>query len=154
VLKRFRTTIAVDSKKRLYLPFPFDPDAEWGKRPRHHVRGDIGPVKTRGALQRFDGAWGLRLNPLSRAACELGAGDTVDVKLWPEGPQMDDLAPDIMVALTAEPQAQAAFQGLATFYRKGWLTWINGTKRRPDERARRIGEMVTLVKAGAKQRPR
>jgi hypothetical protein len=153
-MTRFRSTIALDSKRRLYLPLPFDPDVEWGDKPRHHVRGHIGPVRTRGAVQKFDGVWGLRLNPLSQAACELGEGDTVNVELWPEGPQMEDLAPDIMVALGAEPQAMAAFQGLATFYRKGWLTWIDGTKRRPDERARRIAQMVALVKTGEKQRPR
>jgi Bacteriocin-protection, YdeI or OmpD-Associated/Domain of unknown function (DUF1905) len=152
--RTYRTLIALDSRKRLYLPVPFDPDAEWGPKPRHHVRGAMGPVKTRGALQKFDGAWGLRLNPLSQAACQLTAGDEVEVALWPEGPQPEDLAPDIMVALAAEPAALAAFQGLATFYRKGWLTWIDGTKRRPEERARRITELVEAMKAGRKERPR
>jgi hypothetical protein len=153
-MTRFRTTIALDSKKRLHLPLPFDPDAEWGDKPRHHVRGHIGPIRTRGAVEKFDGAWGLRLNPLSQAACELGAGDTVDVELWPEGPQAEDLAPDILVALGSEPKALGAFQALATFYRKGWLTWIDGTKRRPDERARRIGVMVESMLTGRKERPR
>jgi hypothetical protein len=151
---RYRATVALDSRKRLYLPFPFDPDAEWGKKPRHHVHARMGPVETRGALQKFDGAWGLRFNPLSRAACELAAGDTVDVQIWPEGPQVDDQAPDVMVALAADPAARAAFEGLATFYRKGWLRWIDATTRRPEERKRRIAEMVSLVKAGAKERPR
>lgn len=150
----YRATIAVDSRKRVYLPFPFDPDAEWGRKPRHHVHGRIGPVRTRGPLQTFDGQWGLLFNPLSQAACELKPGDTVEVEIWPEGPQVDDQAPDIMIALAADPAARAAFEGLATFYRKGWLRWIDATRRRPDERARRIAEMVALLKTGAKERPR
>jgi hypothetical protein len=157
--QRFRTTLIIDGRGRLYLPVPFDPDAAWGARPRHHVRGHIGPIRFRGALQTFDGgepqsSWGFRLNPKSQAACELSAGDAVDVEMWPEGPQTDDLSPDIMIALAAEPEAQAFFQGLATFYRKGWLRWIDATTRRPDERARRIADMIQRLKAGEKERAR
>jgi hypothetical protein len=51
------------------------------------------------------------------------------------------------------PAAASFFDGLAQFYRKGYLTWIAGTKRRPEERARRIAEMISLLEAGKKQRP-
>ena len=64
------------------------------------------------------------------------------------------MAEDIAAALDAEPTARRAFDSLATFYRKGWLTWIEATKRRPDLRAERIAQMVQLVKQGYKQRPR
>jgi hypothetical protein len=43
---------------------------------------------------------------------------------------------------------------LAQFYRRGYLRWIEATKRRPDERARRIAEMVALLDKGVKERPR
>ena len=153
-MRRYRTVVALDSRKRLYLPVPFDPDTAWGPKPRHHVKARMGPLTMRGALQDFDGGWGLRLNPKSHAACELRAGDEVQVEVWPEGPQVDDLAPDILVALGSEPKALGAFQALATFYRKAWLTWIDGTKRRPEERARRIAVMVEALLAGKKERPR
>ena len=80
-------------------------------------------------------------------------GDSVVVEVWPEGPRAEQLAPDIAAALTIRPQAQAAFDGLATFYRKGWLRWIDATKRRPEVRAARIAEMIRLVEAGHKERP-
>jgi len=151
-VKRFHTTIINDGKTRLFLPAPFDPGAEWGEKPRHHVRAQIGPLKTRGPMERTEAGWGLRLNGNFEAACELKAGDVVEVQIWPEGPQLEDLAPDIMVALVAEPAAKAFFEGLATFYRKGWLRWIDATTRRPEERARRIGVMVEALLAGRKQR--
>ena len=91
-------------------------------------------------------AW-VRDNPLT-------AGDEVDVTLAPEGPQRLALDPDIAAALDAEPQAAAFFDGLAQFYRKGFLTWISGTKKKPEERARRIAETVRLLKAGKKERPK
>jgi hypothetical protein len=51
-------------------------------------------------------------------------------------------------------QAGAFFDSLAQFYRKGYLRWIDATKRRPDVRAERIAEVVRLLNAGVKERPR
>ena len=55
---------------------------------------------------------------------------------------------------TANPAAAAFFDTLAQFYRKAYLRWIDGTTRRPDLRAARIAEVVDLLAAGVKQRPR
>ena len=57
-------------------------------------------------------------------------------------------------APAAEPDAAAFFDGLAQFYRRAYLRWIDATKRRPDLRAERIVEVVNLLKAGIKERPR
>jgi uncharacterized protein YdeI (YjbR/CyaY-like superfamily) len=88
--------------------------------------------------------------------CDLGfaAGDEVAVELTPEGPQRADLAEDISAALAANPAAGAFFDTLAQFYRKGYLRWIDATTRRPDVRAARIAEVVDLLAAGIKERPR
>ncbi len=45
------------------------------------------------------------------------------------------------------------FDGLAQFYRQAYLRWIDATKKRPDERSRRIAEMVDLLVQEKKQRP-
>ena len=87
------------------------------------------------------------------AGCGIGPGDEVDVVLIPEGPQRVDLAPDVAAALDAAPDAAAFFDSLAQFYRRGYLRWIDATKRSPDKRSARIAEMVDLLKAGVKQRP-
>lgn len=76
------------------------------------------------------------------------------VEIAPEGPQRGDLAPDAAEALAANPDAGAFFDGLAQFYRRGYLRWIDGTTRRPELRAERIVEMVRLLEAGHKARPR
>jgi uncharacterized protein YdeI (YjbR/CyaY-like superfamily) len=73
---------------------------------------------------------------------------------WGEGPQRGDLADDISAALEASPAAAAFFDALAQFYRKAYLRWIDATTRRPDLRAARIAEVVDLLAAGIKQRPR
>jgi len=76
------------------------------------------------------------------------------VVLEPEGPQREQLAPDVAAALEAAPEAAAFFDSLAQFYTRAYLRWIDATKRRPELRAARIAEMIELLKAGHKQRPR
>jgi len=132
----------------------FDPAAAWGRRDRYHVTGTVDGVKFRGPLAKRQGAWQIALGPKSKHASRLQDGQSVAVAVWPEGPQHEELAPDIAGALAARPQAQAAFEALATFYRKGWLRWIDATKRRPNVRAKRIAEMLQLLEAGHKERPR
>ena len=74
--------------------------------------------------------------------------------LMPEGPQSEALAADIVAALEADPEAARFFDGLATFYRKKYLRWIDATRRSPEVRAQRIAELVELMRAGKKERPR
>ncbi len=76
------------------------------------------------------------------------------MELEPEGPQRQDLADDIAAALAANPAAAAFFDTMAQFYRKAYLRWIDATTRRPDLREERIAEVVGLLAAGVKERPR
>ena len=149
-IQRFKTTIAKAGGKTV-LPIPFDPDDVWGTKPRHHVTGSINGRTVRGALVS-DGA--RHVLSLGAAWCrdnDLDVGASVEAELSPEGPQFSDLAPDIAAALEVSPSARAFFEGLATFYRKGYLRWIDGA-RQPETRQSRISEMVGLLEAGRKQR--
>jgi uncharacterized protein YdeI (YjbR/CyaY-like superfamily) len=64
------------------------------------------------------------------------------------------LADDVAAALAANPEAAAFFDSLAQFYRRAYLRWIDATKRRPEQRPHRIAEMMELLEAGHKERPR
>lgn len=79
-------------------------------------------------------------------------GLTVDVELDAEGPQFDDLDADIAAALAAEPEARAFFEALATFYRTGYLRWLDGARKRPEVRAERVDHFIQLLLDGKKQR--
>ena len=152
--RSFRARIEGAEKGRAYLVLPFDPEKTWGPRVRYHVRGTINGRDVRGALERFSKGYFLPLGPVYRRDNGLGLGDAATVTLMPEGPQREALAPDIAAALDAEPEAATFFDGLATFYRKNYLRWIDATKRSPEVRAQRIAELVELMKAGRKERPR
>ena len=148
----FSTVLALE-KHRVFVPLPFDPDEVWGRKAKHRVAGTVDGMGVRGVVERFGQDDGLVLGPAWRRGCGLAAGDRVLVTLAPEGPQREDLPVDIAIALDTEPEAGEFFDSLAQFYRNGYLTWIEGTKRRPEVRAERIALMVELLMAGKKQRP-
>ena len=75
----------------------------------------------------------------------------MQVSLHPEGPQLDTISPDFADVLRAEPEARRFFESLATFYRKGFVTWVEGAKK-PETRVPRIAEVVDNLKAGRRER--
>ena len=150
--KRFQATLEGVEKGRVYVPLPFDPAEVWGPKARYRVAGTINGINVRGPLMEAGKGFFLALGPAWRRDAGLHIGDAVSVELTIEGPQHTALAPDIAAALDAEPEAARFFDALANFYRKGYLRWIDATKRSPEARAARIAELVALLKAGRKQR--
>lgn len=134
------------------VALPFDPNDVWGTKATHHITGTLQSVRIRGRLEQSEKGYVLRLGPAWLRECPLSDGQVVTVELEAEGPQLDSLPPDVAQALLAEPEAAAFFASLATFYRTGYLRWIDSNKK-PDIRAARIEETVRLLKAGQKSRP-
>jgi Bacteriocin-protection, YdeI or OmpD-Associated/Domain of unknown function (DUF1905) len=153
-VQRFRALVAAGPRQRAVIMVPFDPDEAWGTKAEHPVGGTIDGRRVRGTLARGAIGWAFSVGPAWLRDTGVAVGDDVLVELTPEGPQRRDLADDIAAALAANPAAGAFFDTLAQFYRKAYLRWIDATTRRPDLRAARITEVVDLLAAGVKQRPR
>jgi hypothetical protein len=151
--RRFAVVVATAERGKLLVPVPFDPNRVWGAKQRHHVAGTVNGARVRAVLEPVGDGFGFTLGPTSPASCGIAVGDEVTVEIGPEGPQRDDLAEDVAEALAADPDAGAFFDSLAQFYRRGYLRWIDATKRRPEQRAERIAEMVKLLRSGIKTRP-
>ena len=148
--QRFKTIVA-KAGSRTYIAIPFNPNEVWGVKQRHHITGSIGGCPVRGSLGSDGTQYFLPLGAAWRRDSGVDAGAEVEVELRPEGPQADALAADILAALESEPEARAFFESLATFYRNGYIRWIESAKR-SETRSARIGEMLSLLKAGKKQR--
>jgi len=133
------------------IRMPFDPSVEWGDKKRHFVTGTIEGRGVRGTLTAVDGEHYLLLGPAWCRDPRVGPGAHVTVSLVPEGPQFASLANDFREALGAEAEARGLFESLATFYRNGYVHWIDQAKL-PETRAKRIEETVAALKAGKKQR--
>jgi hypothetical protein len=151
--RAFTTVVTTDARQRVLVPVPFEPDDVWGAKREHRVHGTVNGMGVRAVIEPLGDGHGILLGPAWRRDCGIGSGDQVEVVLSPEGPQRDELAPDVAAALNADPAAGEFFDSLAQFYRRGYLRWIDATKRRPDLRAQRIAEMVQILEAGHKERP-
>jgi hypothetical protein len=148
--QRFKTTV-IKEGSRTFIAIPFNPNEVWGVKQRHHITGSINSCPVRGSLNSDGSQYFLPIGAAWRRDNGVEAGAEVEVELMPEGPQAHALAPDIVAALADEPEARAFFESLATFYRNGYVRWIEGA-RRPETRSARIAEMLSLLKAGKKQR--
>jgi Bacteriocin-protection, YdeI or OmpD-Associated/Domain of unknown function (DUF1905) len=150
--RSYSTVVTTGHRNRVMVPVPFDPDTVWGTKSEHRVSGSVNGMNVRASVEPLGPGFGIVLGPAWRRDCGISPGDVVEVTLAPEGPQRDDLADDVRAALDAVPAAGAFFDGLAQFYRRAFLRWIDATKRRPDERARRIAEVIDLLERGEKER--
>ena len=148
--QRFKSVVTKIGS-RTFIALPFNPNEVWGVKQRHHISGMINGCRVRGSLGSDGTQYFLPLGAAWRRDNGIEAGVEVEVELMPEGPQTDMLAPDIVAALATEPEAQAFFESLATFYRNGYVRWIESAKR-PETRQARIAELLSSLKAGKKQR--
>jgi Bacteriocin-protection, YdeI or OmpD-Associated len=146
----FTATPAARARGGIAIELPFDPSARWGDKDVHHVTGTVSGCTVRGALTHRDDAHYLELGPAWCRDAPFPLDAPLQVTLDPEGPQYETLAADFAAALGAEPAARHFFESLATFYRTGYVRWIEDAKR-PDTRARRIAETVDALRAGKKQ---
>jgi hypothetical protein len=152
--QRFDALVAAAPGGRAIIVVPFDPDEAWGAKAEHHVNGTVNGCRVRVRLAPGSSGWAFTLSPARVRDLGLVIGEEATVELAPEGPQRANLADDIAPALAASPDAAAFFDTLAQFYRKAYLRWIDATTRRPDVRAARIAEVVGLLSAGVKERPK
>ena len=127
-----RFTTVVEARGRgggVRIRLSEDPDARWGPKDRHYIRGTIEGRHVRGVLSIADDVNVLDLGPSWCRDPEVGPGNAVRVVLETEGPQLDTMAPDIAAAIASDAAARRLFEGLASFYRNGFIDWIEKAKR-------------------------
>jgi Bacteriocin-protection, YdeI or OmpD-Associated len=133
------------------IPLPFDPASVWGDRDRYYLAGSIERYPMRAVVVGGSAEPVMELGPAWCRDPRVGAGATLNVRLHPEGPQLDTISGDLSEAIRADPKARRYFESLATFYRNGFVSWVESAKR-PDTRLRRIKEVVTSLSAGRRER--
>ncbi len=87
----------------------------------------------------------------SRGEAGVEVGDEVSVEITVDAAPRDVEVPlDLASALAADPQARAAFDGLAPSHRKEYVRWVSEAKRE-QTRTDRIAKTVERVRAGQKR---
>jgi hypothetical protein len=129
---------------------PFDPKGEFGKA-RAPVRVSIGghpPFIT--TVMVYSGvAWvGLRKGQV--AEMSLNPGDQVDVLVeLDDAPREVEVPDELAAALSADPDARAAFERMSFTHRKEYAKWVAEAKR-PATRADRAAKTLRRLKEAAR----
>lgn len=93
----------------------------------------------------------MPLNKELRQGAELSPGNIIAVSMEPDEPEQAAIPEDVLSALEEVPEAKMFFDSLTTFQRNEYIEWIEAAKK-AETRASRINEIVSLLKAGKKQR--
>ena len=67
--------VTADSRRRVLVPVPFDPDEVWGRKPTHHVAGTVNGMGVRAVVEPLDDGRGILLGPAWRRDYGIAPGD-------------------------------------------------------------------------------
>jgi hypothetical protein len=143
---RFETVLAAEDSG-VFIELPLDVPAAFGKA-RAPVRGTINGHPFRSTVAVYGGRYYLPVKRALREAAGVAAGDTVVVELEPDD-QPRTVAPpaDLADALTADPEAKAAFDGLSFTHQREYAEWVAEAKR-AETRRRRVEQAVQMLRDG------
>lgn len=107
------------------------------------------PLALRLARMGGENLIGLARAARDLAGLDIGAAYPVEIVADDEE-RLVDVPEDLVVALAAEPTAEAAFNALAPSHRKEFVRWV-GEAKRESTRADRIAKTVEMVREGRRR---
>lgn len=115
---------------------------------RFPVVATVNGYTWRTSVARMRGEFMVGLNREVREGAGVQAGDTVTLELALDSePRTVDAPPALAEALDKDPQAKAAFEGMAFTHRKEFARWIDEAKKE-ETRARRVSQAVEMIRTG------
>jgi Bacteriocin-protection, YdeI or OmpD-Associated/Domain of unknown function (DUF1905) len=115
---------------------------------RFPVRATVNGFSWRTSVSRMRGEFLVGLNREVRESAGVQAGDTVEVVLeLDREPREVEVPQPLARALSADPEAQAAFARLAFTHRKEYARWVAEAKRE-ETRDRRVARAFQMLHAG------
>jgi uncharacterized protein YdeI (YjbR/CyaY-like superfamily) len=102
----------------------------------------------RTSVARMGGEFLVGLNREARDGAGVQAGDEAEVTIeLDQAPREVEVPEALAAALTADPQASAAFERMAFTHRKEYARWIAEAKQ-AETRQRRVTQAVQMIRAG------
>lgn len=143
-VKTFTARVETGERGRVFIAVPFDPNATWGKRPRHYVHGTIDGTAFSGSLGSRAGVAFFPLNKDLQIEAAISIGSVVEVILTPAPAETEAVPADLAAALATTDAARRAFESLTPFQHNQWVRWIVAAKK-PATRARRVADTVAML---------
>ncbi len=115
---------------------------------RFPVRATVNGYTWRTTVTRMRGEFLLGLNREVRESAGVEAGDKVEVAIELDTDPREVEIPEALAgALSADPDAQVAFERLAFTHRKEYARWIAEAKRE-ETRDRRVAKALQMLREG------
>jgi hypothetical protein len=115
---------------------------------RFPVVATVNGYTWRTSVTRMGGEFLLGLNREVRQGAGAEAGDLVDVAIQLDAAPRDvDVPEALAAALATDPQAKAAFEGMAVSHRKEYARWVSEAKR-DETRQRRVQQVLAMIRSG------
>jgi hypothetical protein len=150
--KLSRPEAAANAGSWTFLTLPKAASAKLPSRGMMTVEGTINGFPFRATLEP-DGQkshW-LKVNRKLREAAGAAAGDIVSLEIEPSAEEPEPRVPaDLRKALAAAPKARALWSDITPIARRDWIQWITSA-RRPETRARRVGNACEMLAAGKRR---
>lgn len=141
-----------DDTSWTFIVLPRDASEKLPRRGRTTVDGTINGHRFRATLEP-DGRlshW-LRVSGALREAAGADIGDVVELELTPAEQEPEPEIPsDLRAALTANPEARAAWDSTTTVARLDWIHWLTSAKQ-SNTRAKRIGDACDMLASGKRR---
>ena len=150
--KLLRPTATEQDDSWTFLILPKGASAKLPSRSMTTVEGTINSFPFRATLEP-DGQkshW-LKVDRKMSEGAGADAGDTVTLEIAPAGEEPEPTVPaDLRKALATAPKARALWEEITIIARRDWIHWITSAKR-PETRARRIGNACEMLAAGKRR---
>ncbi|MGA2827634.1 MAG: YdeI/OmpD-associated family protein [Streptosporangiaceae bacterium] len=115
---------------------------------RFPVVATVNGYTWRTSVARMGGEFVLGLSKEVRQGAGAQAGDEVDVTIELDAAPREVEVPEALAAaLAADPEASAAFEGMAFTHRKEYARWVAEAKRE-ETRQRRVVQALEMIRTG------
>jgi hypothetical protein len=115
---------------------------------RFPVVATVNGYTWRTSVSRMGGEFLLGLSREVRQGAGVEAGDEADVTIELDtAPREVEVPGELAGALAGDPQARAAFDGMAFTHRKEYARWV-GEAKQEQTRQRRAAQAVEMIRAG------
>jgi bifunctional DNA-binding transcriptional regulator/antitoxin component of YhaV-PrlF toxin-antitoxin module len=135
---RFRGVIEPARGGGAVVLVPSETAAALGGLRQMRVSGTVNGTEYRSSTMPYRGALYMGVHKATREAAGVSVGDEIEIVVArDDSPRVLELAPELEIALAAEPDLRARFEGLS-FSRRRELADPVSEARRPETRARRV----------------
>ena len=143
---KFDAELRLNAKTATGIPVPERILEELGGGRRPQVTVSLNGYTFQTSLGTMSGQVLIPVSAVVRSAAGIEAGDRLDVEIeLATEPAQVAVPEDLQVALAAEPDTRAFFDGLTASQKRGYTEWIEQAKK-PETRRRRLEQAMDSLR--------